>query len=79
MPGMPTDDGVAAVVQAVHGSPEHWTPVTEGAYSWAQRWIVRWPDGRTAFVKAAHDDYTRSGSRPSTSSLCLWPHRSCRD
>lgn len=48
------------MIAAVAGSPpDHAIPMDEGAYSYAGRWIVRWSDGRSAFVKAEwqhHED-----------------------
>jgi hypothetical protein len=33
--------------------PVEWTPMDEGAYSGGSRWVVRFADGGSAFVKAA--------------------------
>lgn len=43
----------APVIARLTGDvPAQVTPMDEGAYSFAGRWIVRWGDGRSAFVKA---------------------------
>src|SRR5688572_4780066 len=40
------------VAEACGSAPDDWSPIHEGGYSPAARWVVRWRDGRSAFVKA---------------------------
>jgi hypothetical protein len=48
-----TPDDVAPVLRRITGrEPVAWEARDEGAYSASGRWVVRWADGGTAFVKA---------------------------
>lgn len=53
MPPTPEFESVVPVLETLCGArPDEVIPKREGGYSPSGRWVVRWPDGRSAFVKA---------------------------
>jgi Phosphotransferase enzyme family len=64
---MTTDTPTPALAEAINGAlgkdAANWEPVVGGGYTRQAKWRVRFADGSTAFVKAAHEEPYSSALR----------------
>jgi hypothetical protein len=64
---MTTDSPTPALAKAINGAlgkdAANWEPVVGGGYTRQAKWRVRFADGSTAFVKAAHEEPSSSALR----------------